>query len=502
MATKTLTSRIILRNDTANNWTTNNPVLLKGEIGLETDTGKYKIGDGTSNWQALQYYVNLDQDSKTSLDTLIEMLDDDSFGKVNDVQVNGTTVVENKVANVSIGVLTTSATAQSEVTSGESFTNNIVLHKVAKTGNYNDLLNKLNVVDNLNSTSATDALSANQGNTLKNMVQALPSAKSFTNIQAMITAINSYSNAEMNVGTSIFLQQMNVPDFWVYSKSETSVPYTYTDDSAFLDAFEISGYVQVGYYNIAMLETAKVDLTDYVDLTSDQTITGTKTVNKLLFSDDIELLKESGNAGIVIGSRTTNYIPNGLVAIGINTDSFSATAQGQVIIGWLAKGGGISDIAIGTRATNNATNSSYGAVAIGAFANTYRECIAIGDNAIAGDESKPYSIAIGRKTEAKGNNAISIGAMSKSSGNSSIQLGYGESTGDSAIAVGYNASSQANNAIQLGEGTNINENTFNVWDYQILSKNTGKIPNERLNDNILITTDTLILDGGTSTITQ
>ena len=302
MATKTLTSRIILRNDTANNWTTNNPVLLKGEIGLETDTGKYKIGNGTSNWQALQYYVNLDQDSKTSLDTLIEMLDDDSFGKVNDVQVNGTTVVENKVANISIGVLTTSATAQSEVTAGESFTNNIVLHKVAKTGNYNDLLNKLNVVDNLDSTSTTDALSANQGSVLKSMVQALPSAKSFTNIQAMITAINSYSNTEMNVGTSIYLQEMEVPDFWVYSKADSSVAYTYTDDSAFISAVETSGYVQVGYYNIAMLETAKVDLTDYyskeevdtllseidlsayVDLTSDQVIGGDKEFEVLKLS--------------------------------------------------------------------------------------------------------------------------------------------------------------------------------------------------------------------------
>lgn len=263
MATKTLTSRIILRNDTANNWTTNNPVLLKGEIGLETDTGKYKIGNGTSNWQALQYYVNLDQDSKTSLDTLIEMLDDDSFGKVNDVQVNGTTVVENKVANISIGILTTSATAQSEVTAGESFTNNIVLHKVAKTGNYNDLLNKLNVVDNLDSTSTTDALSANQGNVLKSMVQALPSAKSFTNIQAMITAINNYSNAEMNVGTSIYLQEMEVPDFWVYSKADSSVAYTYTTDSAFIEAVQTNGSVQVGYYKLAILETAKVDLSDY-----------------------------------------------------------------------------------------------------------------------------------------------------------------------------------------------------------------------------------------------
>lgn len=263
MATKTLTTRIILRNDTANNWTTNNPVLMKGEIGLETDTGKYKIGDGTSNWQALQYYVNLDQDSKSSLDTLIEMLDDDNFGKVNDVQVNGTTVVENKVANISIGVLTTSTTAQSEVSSGETFTNNIILHKISKTGSYADLLNKPNVVDNLDSTSSTDVLSANQGNVLKSMVQALPSAKSFTNIQAMITALNSYSNTEMNVGTSIYLQQTDVPDFWVYSKADSSVAYTYTDDSAFISAVETSGYVQVGYYNVAMLETAKIDLTDY-----------------------------------------------------------------------------------------------------------------------------------------------------------------------------------------------------------------------------------------------
>ena len=263
MATKTLTTRIILRNDTANNWTTNNPVLMKGEIGLETNTGKYKIGDGTSNWQTLQYYVNLDQDSKSSLDTLIEMLDDDNFGKVNDVQVNGTTVVEDKVANISIGVLTTSTTAQSEVSSGETFTNNIILHKISKTGSYADLLNKPNVIDNLDSTSSTDVLSANQGSVLKSMVQALPSAKSFADIQAMITALNGYSNTEMNVGTSIYLQELDVPDFWVYSKESTSVLYTYTTDSAFIEAVQTNGSVQVGYYKLAILETAKVDLSDY-----------------------------------------------------------------------------------------------------------------------------------------------------------------------------------------------------------------------------------------------
>ncbi len=43
------------RRDTAANWTSANPTLLAGELGLETDTNKFKIGDGTSNWQSLGY---------------------------------------------------------------------------------------------------------------------------------------------------------------------------------------------------------------------------------------------------------------------------------------------------------------------------------------------------------------------------------------------------------------------------------------------------------------
>ena len=55
MADKTLNIRIQLRNDTAENWNTQNPVLLEGEMGVETDTGKTKIGNGTDHWKALKY---------------------------------------------------------------------------------------------------------------------------------------------------------------------------------------------------------------------------------------------------------------------------------------------------------------------------------------------------------------------------------------------------------------------------------------------------------------
>lgn len=43
------------RRDTAANWTTQNPTLLAGEIGYETDTGYIKVGDGSTAWTSLGY---------------------------------------------------------------------------------------------------------------------------------------------------------------------------------------------------------------------------------------------------------------------------------------------------------------------------------------------------------------------------------------------------------------------------------------------------------------
>ena len=62
MANKTLNIRIQLRNDTAENWNTQNPVLLEGEMGVETDTGKTKIGNGTAHWKDLKY-SGVDEDT-------------------------------------------------------------------------------------------------------------------------------------------------------------------------------------------------------------------------------------------------------------------------------------------------------------------------------------------------------------------------------------------------------------------------------------------------------
>jgi hypothetical protein len=50
-----VSTKIQHRRDTAANWTSTNPTLASGEIGFETDTLKFKIGNGSTAWTSLKY---------------------------------------------------------------------------------------------------------------------------------------------------------------------------------------------------------------------------------------------------------------------------------------------------------------------------------------------------------------------------------------------------------------------------------------------------------------
>lgn len=50
-----MANQIQIRRDTAANWTSINPILAEGELGLEKETGKIKIGDGLNSWRSLGY---------------------------------------------------------------------------------------------------------------------------------------------------------------------------------------------------------------------------------------------------------------------------------------------------------------------------------------------------------------------------------------------------------------------------------------------------------------
>ena len=63
--------RFQLRRDTAANWASANSVLALGEPGVETDTLKVKVGDGSTAWNSLAYSITKDFTDLTSTPTTL-----------------------------------------------------------------------------------------------------------------------------------------------------------------------------------------------------------------------------------------------------------------------------------------------------------------------------------------------------------------------------------------------------------------------------------------------
>lgn len=55
-----MATRMQQRRGTAQQWTDADPILAAGEIGFETDTGQFKMGDGVNHWEDLSYFKNLE----------------------------------------------------------------------------------------------------------------------------------------------------------------------------------------------------------------------------------------------------------------------------------------------------------------------------------------------------------------------------------------------------------------------------------------------------------
>lgn len=103
---KELNTRIQLKHGLAASWTEKNPVLLAGEIGIETDTLKMKVGDGASNWKALGYLgadandilaiINENRDSCTTVPVAKGQSDTEALATISNPK-NGDIAVLSKV---------------------------------------------------------------------------------------------------------------------------------------------------------------------------------------------------------------------------------------------------------------------------------------------------------------------------------------------------------------------------------------------------------------------
>ena len=73
-----MANRLQLRRGGAQEWANSNPTLAQGELGIELDTGRFKIGDGVSAWNTLRYERPVESISNTA-NTLVQRDADGNF---------------------------------------------------------------------------------------------------------------------------------------------------------------------------------------------------------------------------------------------------------------------------------------------------------------------------------------------------------------------------------------------------------------------------------------
>ncbi|AOV61346.1 YadA domain-containing structural protein [Synechococcus phage S-CAM22] len=73
-----MANRIQLRRGNGQEWQNSNPILAQGELGIELDTGRFKIGDGVTPWNTLRYERPIESTSNTA-NTLVQRDTDGNF---------------------------------------------------------------------------------------------------------------------------------------------------------------------------------------------------------------------------------------------------------------------------------------------------------------------------------------------------------------------------------------------------------------------------------------
>jgi hypothetical protein len=223
-----MATRMQQRRGTAQQWTTANPILAAGEIGFESGTNKFKIGDGVNTWSSLTYYASASEiaalvdGAPDLLNTLNELAaaigDDANFGTAIEASINTsvdeantftTTAVSNhrqmtqavhgiadtsllattaNVASAKAEALTAAATAANAYTDTE--VSELATAAAAQAGSLATAAKTEAIAD-----AATDATT--KANAAKTAAEATASADATSKANAAETAANTYTDSSI-----------------------------------------------------------------------------------------------------------------------------------------------------------------------------------------------------------------------------------------------------------------------------------------------------------------
>ena len=323
-----MATRMLQRRGTATQWANANPTLGSGEIGFETDTGQFKIGDNSTAWDDLPYFKNI-EDLGGNLDDYILL---EQKGAANGVatldgsnlipvaQIPNTiariTDVGNAISNA-ISDLTNNAPAILDTLAelanainddGDFFLtiSNSINNSLDAANEYTD--NNINTLAN-NVAEEAELLANTVANNLANAVDTLTSAIGNVagNLEEELLVVgNTIANAitDLEEYTDNAISDHNLETLNVHGISNTAVLVTLTDlsnhESDTSNVHGITNTLAIVLTDDARLSDARTPLDNSV---TNNSISGTIDQNKIT-----DLATTLGNLASLSGAAFTGNV--------------------------------------------------------------------------------------------------------------------------------------------------------------------------------------------------
>lgn len=187
-------TKIQLRHDTAANWTSVNPILLDGEVGIETDTRKQKFGDGVTAWNSLPYDVGSTALQSITLSNVTTALGYTPVNKAGDTMSGGLTAPTLATTQIGIGSISLKNITSGNFSDVTFYDNNNIRTGFVRGNNISSTQNslQLSAVKKDDVVGATLLLSNNNGT-------------ASANINTTLTASNLISNGYLTTSGDINL---------------------------------------------------------------------------------------------------------------------------------------------------------------------------------------------------------------------------------------------------------------------------------------------------------
>jgi len=260
-----MATRMQQRRGTAAQWTAANPILAAGEIGFETDTNKFKMGNGSSTWTALTYFANAAElaaiidSAPEALNTLNELAaalnDDPAFftnitnsiaGSIN--QHNATVNVHGITDTSVLATLTNVSTAQ---TAAETFAENAV---TTHNADISDVHGIANTSELATKTYADTSVSTHNADTTE--VHGISDTLALATKTYADTAVQTHSNDVTDVHGIA-----NTADLATKTYADTAVS-THSDDTLLVHGIDDTAALATKTYADTAVSTHQADTTE------------------------------------------------------------------------------------------------------------------------------------------------------------------------------------------------------------------------------------------------